>query len=871
MKVLVVEDDPEMILTFTGLLQGFGYKVTAYTTGEAALKACRREFYPLIILDVILPGMDGLELCRQLRALPQGNKSVVVVTTAAIAPEYLHLVLDAGADDYLLKPIDPQLFKIRLNIAERRVKDRLMRKEAEERLRLVIEGSNDGIWDWNMITNEFYLSPRWKSMFGYADDELENSFETWGILLYEEDMLETMQRVRDCIAHRISKFEAIHRFHHKSGSTVYTHTRATIQIDNTGQATRMTGVITDITLLKKAEAALQKSEANIRAILNNNLQAFILISSNHRILAFNTVADEKMKDLFSKPLRENALIYDYVFEDDRESFSHDFEVALQGLPVMIEKSVLTADGQQRWYEVNYVPALIEQGRVIGVSLSALDITERKQALELLARREAHYRLMKESAETANRAKSEFLANMSHELRTPLNSILGYAQILGRDDSLTTRQRDAIRTIYQSGEHLLLMINDILDLSKIEAGKMELLPVEFHLPTFLKVITQIIQVRAEQKGLTFTYWASGNLPTTVYTDEKRLRQILLNLLGNAVKFTEKGGVRFVVEGLEKREEQLPDQSHHSSVYRVRFKVEDTGIGISSENLNHIFLAFHQIGRSQIRHEGAGLGLAISQQLAHLMGSQLHVESKVGQGSIFWLELEFTEVTGITADIAPEIHNIVGYTSAREEPFRVLVVDDRADNRAVLRDALEPLGFEIIEAIHGQDGVLKATEFQPDLILMDLVMPLLDGYEAVHQIRQIPALANVVIIALSASVLRDSHQKSLAAGCNDFMTKPVVIDGLLQQLEKYLNLSWIYGESNRMLIARDEQLLYPPARDQLELLYDLTQIGDIVSLQAEAMSMTQDGMETAAFGARVAQLAEKFQLDELKKFIERYLET
>jgi predicted ATPase/signal transduction histidine kinase/CheY-like chemotaxis protein/tRNA A-37 threonylcarbamoyl transferase component Bud32 len=387
----------------------------------------------------------------------------------------------------------------------------------------------------------------------------------------------------------------------------------------------------------------------------------------------------------------------------------------------------------------------------------------------------HRKRAEEAAESANRAKSEFLANMSHELRTPLNGILGYTQILKKDRTLTEQQKNGIGIIHQCGEHLLTLINDILDLSKIEARKMELYPKDFHFPEFLECIAEICRIRAEQKGLVLIYETITPLPKVIRADEKRLRQVLINLLGNAVKFTEKGRVTFRVGYQEGK---------------VRFQVEDTGIGIAPNQLEEIFLPFQQVGEYSRETEGTGLGLAISRQLVQMMGASLNVLSTLGKGSVFWLDLDLPEVDQ-GADVGKvDERPIIGFKGSKR---KVLVVDDKWTNRSVLVNLLEPLGFEVVEATDGLDGLAKAPEFQPDLILMDLVMPVLDGFETTRRIRMLPDLDGVVVIAISASVFDFDRQQSREVGCDDFLPKPVREADLLEKVRLYLGLEWVYEES------------------------------------------------------------------------------
>ncbi|MHC5821195.1 MAG: response regulator [Nostoc sp.] len=394
-------------------------------------------------------------------------------------------------------------------------------------------------------------------------------------------------------------------------------------------------------------------------------------------------------------------------------------------------------------------------------------------------------LKKELADTANRAKSEFLANMSHELRTPLNGILGYAQILQRDKTLTDKQQDGLRIIHQCGSHLLTLINDILDLSKIEAQKMELYKNDFHFPAFLESVVEICRIRAEQKGISYIYQPTSELPIGIWADEKRLRQVLINLLGNAIKFTEKGGVRFTVSFAEKLS---GNESEQKPTHRIRFQIIDTGIGMTQEQVARIFLPFEQVGDIKKQSEGTGLGLAISHQIVKLMGSTIQVKSEIGQGSTFWIDLDLQEsVDWIQSARVMAAGKIIGIATGKR---RILIVDDKWENRSVVLNLLDEIGFEMAEASDGQEALEKAMQFLPNLIITDLTMPVMDGFELTRRLRQQAEFQELTIIVSSASVFESDQHKSLGVGADDFLPKPVHANDLLQKLQKYLQIEWVY---------------------------------------------------------------------------------
>jgi len=477
---------------------------------------------------------------------------------------------------------------------------------------------------------------------------------------------------------------------------------------------------------------------------------------------------------------------------------------------------------------------------------AIDISARKQT-------ELELHQAKEIAEAANRAKSKFLANMSHELRTPLNGILGYAQLLQRDPSLSDSQKKGLQTIQQCGKHLLTLINDVLDLSKVEAQKLELHLEEFQLPEFLESIADLFYLRVEQQGLFFLYERLSPLPERVLGDEKRLRQVLINLLGNAVKFTQQGGV-FLKVGVR-------------AGSTIRFQVEDTGQGIDPVYLEEIFQPFRQVGDPAHRSEGTGLGLAISQHLVQLMGGQLQVTSQLGQGSQFWFDIELPIVAEAHTANQPLLDlKIIGFQGPTR---RILVVDDRLENRTLLISLLTPLGFAVQAAIDGADCLAKAAEFHPDAILLDLVMPNLTGIEAAQRLRQIDTLRTTIIIATSASAFENDRQASLDAGCNDFIPKPIQEPELLACLEYHLGLEWIYHTE---AIRGPETTASPPwvipSPQLLTHLQHLAKLGDIKSLRETLEHLKQTDPHLLPFLSALEKLAKNFQIKKIQQFLRQY---
>jgi signal transduction histidine kinase/DNA-binding NarL/FixJ family response regulator len=460
------------------------------------------------------------------------------------------------------------------------------------------------------------------------------------------------------------------------------------------------------------------------------------------------------------------------------------------------------------------------------------------------------------ADGANRAKSMFLANMSHELRTPLNAILGYAQLLKRNRNLTQGQADAYNTIQQSGEHLLMLITDILDLSKIEAGKIELHMSPVDITGFLNGIANIIRIKAEEKNLDFECDIASDVPAFVQADPKSLRQVLLNLLSNAVKFTDQGRVELRVRVVSGSREDV----------RLRFAVCDSGTGIAADQLEKIFHPFEQVGDEHHRIGGTGLGLSISRQLVRLMGSDVGVVSTPGQGSCFSFEMS-ARLVDSTQTVSQLSGQLTGYSGPRR---KVMVVDDTDANRSVLTDTLQSLGFEVSQAVNGLEALISAQSSPPDLILMDVRMPVMDGLEAMRRMQQIPDLRMVPVIAVSAGVTQKEHADCTTAGAKAFLTKPIDSACMFEEIGRLLKLNWIREDPQQTTSAvsdRYERFVVPePA--QMESLHELAKAGNMRAVREKAAQLAALDETFRPFADTIAKLAQGYQSKALLRMVEKY---
>jgi signal transduction histidine kinase/CheY-like chemotaxis protein len=464
---------------------------------------------------------------------------------------------------------------------------------------------------------------------------------------------------------------------------------------------------------------------------------------------------------------------------------------------------------------------------------------------------------KAAAESANQAKSVFISQMSHELRTPLNGILGYAQLLRRDGAaLTPQQRDGLQVIERSGDHLLNLVNDLLDLAKIEAGKLELRDEAVALHDVLDHVATLIRVRADKAGLAFTFNRAQSLPTHVRSDSRALRQVLLNLLGNAVKFTNPGGSVSLRAG---------SASRGAGRHALSFEVQDSGVGIAAEQLQRIFEPFHRIENAGRTAEGAGLGLAITRRLLGAMGGTIAVRSSLGEGSTFTVDIEL-ETAASEAPRDALRTEIIGYEGERRS---VVVVDDDRSNRDLVRQLLAGLNFEVRVAENGREALELISARKPSLVITDLVMPQTDGMALVRALRADYPAEALPVIAMSASASDYTSHEALAAGCNAFLPKPLHLAGVLDCIEQALRLRWRRAESPPQPCA-------PPAAngdfciDPLTAtdLNHLAMLGDIDGLMHRANDAFESNPAAQSFYTELRALADQYDTGAIRRLLAEF---
>lgn len=720
--------------------------------------------------------------------------------------------------------------------------------KSEERFDLAMRGANDGLWDWDVNSGKMYCSSRFSEILGLSVNQLF-SIRDWSALIHPEDVDKAWKDMHAYLERHRPYYRNLHRMRHSNGQYIWCLSRGTAVWDHEGHPQRVVGTYTDVTQQKAVEEALRHSEERFELAMrgaNDGLWDWNIETNtvyySPRFKQILGLAPEQRLSLQGFSALVHPEDCAFVQQSTRDYFA-------KRLPhYEMRYRVQHQQGHLIWLLSRGIAVWNEAGRAVRMIGTVVDITHTKQVEEEL-------RLSKEAAEHANQAKSIFLANMSHELRTPLNAILGYTQILAWDESLNEQQLEGVNIIRRSGEYLLTLINDILDLSKIEAGRIDLSIDAFSFHEFIQGVVELFNMRAQQKNLAFLYEPLTPMPVGVEGDERRLRQVLINLLGNALKFTNEGGVVLKVSY------EMP---------YIRFQIEDTGIGIAEADFNKIFLPFQQVGDQNYRAEGTGLGLSITQRLVKMMNGELQVHSKLGQGSQFMVTLALPVAKTLLSNTPVQKPLIIGFEGA---PRKILLIDDKWENRSVLRNLLTQLGFETLEAEQGALGVEIARETLPDLIITDLVMPVMDGFEATRQLRKIPALAQTPIIAASASVFDYHKQQSRNAGCDDFIPKPIRADILLELLQTHLRLEWKYAtaspEQPRIQpsdVQNSHELTTVLETAQIEKLRELSKFGDIQAI-LEYTNAYAHAPEASCI-QKIRSLAKNFDLAAIDSLLQQF---
>lgn len=656
--------------------------------------------------------------------------------------------------------------------------DLLKQRSAEKTISLLahaVRSTRECVCITDMLDKIIFVNPAFLKTYQYKEDELiGNSID---IVRSSNNPREVVDEILPATLLGGWQGEVMNK--RKDGCEFPVFISTSVIRDELNEPIALIGVTSDITERKNWEKALLESEMRIRSITDSAQDAILMMDHKGRISYWNPAAERIFGYSVSEAIGMN--LHTFIVP---ARFHQAHEAAF---PVFLKTGQGAAIGKTLDLE-----AVKKNGEEISVqlSLSSIQISEEWHAVGIIRditdqkKTEAALIKAKQEAESANKFKSIFLANMSHEIRTPLNAIIGFSQLLNRDKQLTDSQKEYNISIIRAGEHLLALINDILELSKVEAGRVVLNPANVDLHALIDDLHLIFKERAQSKSLQFICEKAGDLPRHVFVDGSKLRQIYVNLIGNALKFTNEGGI-----AVRTRIDQINENTR-----LLIAEIQDSGPGIPKDEIDKLFRHFQQTSSGINKGSGTGLGLALSRELAVLMGGNISVSSEVGKGSVFTFHIGISEGCAEPAE-SQHLQLVRGIEG--ENSYRILVVDDMKENLKVAVTLLRMVGFETHEAVNGEDAIQQFNDWNPHLILMDMRMPVMDGYEATKRIKSTEKGKNTPIVALTASTFEDEQRKIASLGLDGYIRKPFRETELFNTIGKILGIGYIYEQEEPAL--------------------------------------------------------------------------